>query len=116
MASAFLLEAPTTPWWTAAQAKTYLQFAYDTQDEVIEGQIRAAEDLVEAYLERGLRTQTWRIETQVGLGRWGGYGVESSESHADFFVRNLIAWRPGDCSGAAGRTSGGPLRCSRFAR
>ena len=102
MVHAFLLEPPAAPWWTAAQAKQYLQFAYDTQDEVIEGQIRAAEDLVEAYLERGLRTQTWRLEGMVGLGYTGGYGVESSESHADFFVRNLIAWRPGDCSGAAG--------------
>lgn len=101
MTAAFLIEPPTTPWCTAAQAKSYLQFAYDTQDEVIEGQIRAAEDLVEAYCERGLRTQTWRLEAQVGLGAYGGgYGVESTESHADFFVRNLIAWRPGDCGGA----------------
>lgn len=104
MATAFLLEAPAAPWWTAAEAKTYLQFAYDTQDTVIEGQIRAAEDLVEAYLERGLRTQTWRHEAYVGLGSSGGFGARSSESHADYFVRNLIAFDSGygQSSGAAG--------------
>ncbi|RPJ72452.1 MAG: hypothetical protein EHM24_09390 [Acidobacteria bacterium] len=102
MRTAVLIEPPTTPWCTVAQAKQYLQFPYDTQDDVIAGQIRAAEDLVEAYCERGLRTQTWRLKAEVGLGTRGGYGVESSESHADFFTHNLIAWRPGDGGGGAG--------------
>jgi hypothetical protein len=110
MGVAFQLEPPTTPWWTAAEAKQYLQFAYDTQDAVIEGQIRAAEDLVEAYLERGLRTQTWRHEVYVG-GATGlaGSGYRSSESHADYFVRNLVAYDSG-YGGGSGAPAGIDLR------
>lgn len=90
---------PTVEPLTAAEVKLRLRYPRADQDAAIDEWIRAARDMVERYVERGLITQTWRLSigrTLAARGvsaRYAVVGVEATDSHLDWFTHNLTAVR-----------------------
>lgn len=89
---------PTIEPISVAEAKAFLQYGLDVQDDVIASLIATARAEVEQYCQRALLDQVWQLDAGGPPGvLWTSsgrvLGDESSESHADFFVRNLVAYR-----------------------
>lgn len=93
-----LVTPPTVEPVTPDEVKLRLKYPRADQDAAITEWIRAARDMVERYVERGLLTQTWRLSTRrgaVGVSTSAGLalGAEATDSHVDWFARNLVAVR-----------------------
>ena len=105
-----LVVPPVVEPVTVAEARAHLQYGLDLQDTVIEEAIRAGRDLVERYCQRPYMTQERELEwvpggtpagTVVTFGvvtteaamAGAPLGTEVTDSHVDYFPRNLLVWR-----------------------
>lgn len=97
---ALLVLPPTVEPMTVADVRLRLKYPRTDQDVAIADWIAAARNAVERYTERGLMTQTWELQTRrtasAGASNAAAMvaaALESTESHRDFFARNLTTVR-----------------------
>lgn len=97
---ALLVLPPTVEPWTVEDVRLRLKYPRADQDDAIADWIAAARNAVERYTERGLMTQTWELKTRRTASAGGAdaaamvaAALEATESHRDYFARNLTTVR-----------------------
>jgi hypothetical protein len=104
---ALLVLPPTVEPLTVEDVRLRLKYPRADQDVAIADWIAAARNAVERYTERGLMTQTWELKTRRTVS--GGASsamalasapLEATESHREYFARNLTTIRTGGAIGA----------------
>jgi len=106
---ALLVLPPTVEPMTVEDVRLRLKYPRADQDLAIADWIAAARNAVERYTERGLMSQTWEMQTRRTAA--GGASasaavasgpLEATESHRDYFARNLTTVRAGTAYAARG--------------
>ena len=97
---ALLVVPPTVEPMTVEDVRLRLKYPRADQDAAIADWIAAARNTVERYTERGLMTQTWELQTRRQASAGGASAasavaaaLEATESHRDYFARNLTTVR-----------------------
>jgi len=85
---------------TVEDVRLRLKYPRADQDVAIADWIAAARNAVERYTERGLMTQTWELQTRrtasagsANAAAMVAAQLEATESHRDYFARNLTTVR-----------------------
>lgn len=97
---ALLVTPPTVEPMTPADVRLRLKYPRTDQDAAIADWIASARNVLERYVERGIMTQTWELQTRRDAGSSASSGSvaalasgDATESHVDHFSHNLTTYR-----------------------